>query len=119
MLGGDSEALEILPLEDNPADSAWVGEMLRRAGTLCRFRRLWSRLDYARALVRKKFDLITSDVMLQSLTGSEAPVITREKASGTPLAFSHDCVSMGLDSNVCSKMRQMMYQESNFQDLSP
>lgn len=83
----ESAMLEILHVEDNPADAELVQSTLREAGLACKMTVVKSRKEFEKALRERKFDIILSDFSLPSFTGTEAFQIARTYTKDTPFVF--------------------------------
>jgi PAS domain S-box-containing protein len=79
--------LNILHVEDNPADAELVQSLLESEGIACAVKRVQTRTDFVAALERDGFDLILSDFTMPSFDGWSALEIARLKAPGVPFIF--------------------------------
>ncbi len=83
----ENDILNILHLEDNPADAELVRATLSESGLICGITLVQSRDEYRQSLMRKKFDLILSDLSLPAFNGREAFQIAREVVPETPFVY--------------------------------
>src|ERR1700732_3623324 len=79
--------LQILSLEDNPADADLILATLARANIKCEAVRVETEPDFVDALEQSSFDLILSDHSLPSFDGLSALRIALEKARDVPFIF--------------------------------
>ena len=66
------QALNILHLEDSPADHALARLALRRAGMECTLQQVETLADFAHALAAQRFDVILADYRLAGFTALDA-----------------------------------------------
>ena len=67
-----SSTLQVLHLEDNPADAELVGVLLDEEWSGCRIRRVQTRSDFLDAVLHEPFSLILSDFSLPQFDGLSA-----------------------------------------------
>ena len=79
--------LRILHLEDSPADSELIQELLASEGVDCEVVRLEDRQQFLEELNRKNFDLIFADSSLPSFSGRQALELSRVYAADIPFIF--------------------------------
>ncbi len=77
--------LQILHLEDDPADAELVRELLQAEGIACAVKCVRTRQEYELALERADFDLIISDYSLPKFDGLSALALAREKCPEKPV----------------------------------
>jgi PAS domain S-box-containing protein len=79
--------LQILLLEDAPADVTLIDHELRRAGLSFQVKRVETREDFSRELERNPPDVILSDHGLPSFDGFAALELAREQRPDVPFIF--------------------------------
>ncbi len=79
--------LQILHLEDDPADAELVEATLIREGVACNVKVVDTRKDFIAALEQGGFDLILADFSLPDFDGMRALAIVREQLSDLPFVF--------------------------------
>src|SRR6266540_1481742 len=79
--------VQILHLEDNPADAILVEATLRSKGISCQIAKVQTRAEFEAALEQNRFDLIISDFTLPSFDGLSALAIAGRKSPETPFIF--------------------------------
>jgi PAS domain S-box-containing protein len=79
--------LQLLLLEDEPADAALILTTVRKAGLECEAHRVDSEDSFRAALEAGRFDLILSDHTLPGFGGPAALEIAREQAPEVPFVF--------------------------------
>lgn len=79
--------LQILHLEDDPADAELVEATLIREGVACNIKVVDTRNDFVAALEQGGFDLILADFSLPDFDGMRALAIVREQLSDLPFVF--------------------------------
>jgi CheY-like chemotaxis protein len=79
--------LQILMLEDVPADAELIDSALRRGGFSFQAKRVDTREEFLREIEGRPPDVILSDHGLPSFDGFAALSITREKCPDTPFIF--------------------------------
>jgi CheY-like chemotaxis protein len=79
--------LQVLHLEDNPADAELLRHLLNSEGIACSSRRVETRTDFEAALEHAGFDLIISDFTLPSFDGLSALKMARRKCPAVPFIF--------------------------------
>ena len=82
-----SEELQILNLEDRPADAELVLRELKREGIRCSVRRVWTEADFAAGLRNPALDLILADYSLPSYDGLSALKLARKERPEVPFIF--------------------------------
>lgn len=100
------KVLQILYLEDNPADAGLTQYALRRTGLSFNMHVIDTEREYRKALIDFKPDLILSDHSLPGFSSIEAYKIMKENACDTPFIlltgsvseqFAVDCLLAGID----------------------
>jgi two-component system, cell cycle sensor histidine kinase and response regulator CckA len=81
------DTIQILHLEDDPADVSLVREILDAGGVRCAIVHVDSRERFASALEEKTFDLVLSDFALPSFDGKSALEIVRGWDPDLPFIF--------------------------------
>jgi len=79
--------INILILEDMPADAELIGRELLKGGIAFSSRRVDSREDFVRGLEEFAPDIILADYKLPSFDGMSALKIAQERCPDTPLVF--------------------------------
>jgi len=79
--------LQILHLEDDPADAELVQALLEDDGIECTINCVKTRADYEAALDRGDFDLILSDYSLPKFDGMSALALARQRHPEKPIIF--------------------------------
>lgn len=82
-----TKVLDILHLEDDPADAELVRTAIEESGLESIITHAGSRIEFETALTERPFDIILSDYSLPSFDGSEALEIAKDKAPETPFIF--------------------------------
>jgi diguanylate cyclase (GGDEF)-like protein/PAS domain S-box-containing protein len=82
-----SDALNMLILEDEPADAELIEHTMRNAGIVFSSRRVDTRDSFISALEKLRPDIVLADYRLPSFTGLEALEITLERAPDVPFIF--------------------------------
>jgi C4-dicarboxylate-specific signal transduction histidine kinase len=77
----------ILHLEDDPADSALVKEVLEAGGFGCELARVDTQPEFCELLDKGGFDLILADYTLPSFDGFSALRLAKERRPETPFIF--------------------------------
>ena len=84
---GDSKALRILNLEDDPLDTELMHATLTDGGVECQITRVQTRADFAAALEGGDFDLVLADYSLPSFDGLSALKHTQEVRPEVPFVL--------------------------------
>ena len=79
--------LEILHLEDDPADAELVEATLLREGVACHVRVVATRNDFIAALEQRGIDLVMADFSLPDFDGMRGLAIVRERYPDLPFVF--------------------------------
>lgn len=87
------EEIQILLVEDNPADAELVSRLLAKAGLSFHVRRVSSESSFRRELVAGTPDIILSDYELPSFDGIRALAIARTLAPDVPFIFVSGAIS--------------------------
>jgi len=80
----NKKKLNLLILEDNPADAELEIKELERAGYVLNWKRVETEIDFKESL-KEKPDLILADYKLPSFSGPEAIKIQHEQIPDIPL----------------------------------
>lgn len=87
------DEMQILLVEDNPADAELISRVLTRAGLAFAIRRVTSESSFRRELVARTPDVILSDYHLPSFDGVTALNIARTLAPDVPFIFVSGTIS--------------------------
>ncbi len=79
--------LQILHLEDDPADAHLVKSILQAEGIACVITHVKAKADFAAALDENRFDLVLSDYTLPAFDGLSALEIVRQQDPHLPFIF--------------------------------
>jgi len=80
-----NSSLQILHVEDNPADTDLVVELFRREGLRANLTRVESRNSFLNALESSSYDLVIADHALPSFDGFTALDLLQQRANPEPL----------------------------------
>ncbi|HEX2123218.1 MAG TPA: PAS domain-containing protein, partial [Thermoanaerobaculia bacterium] len=87
------EDIQILLVEDNPADAELISRLLTKAGLSFTIRRVSSESSFRRELVAGSPDIILSDYQLPAFDGISALAIARTLAPEVPFIFVSGAIS--------------------------
>src|SRR5262245_21282606 len=79
--------LQILHLEDDPADARLVGDALRQKGLNAKTTVVADRLNFLAQLENPRYDLVLADYKLPGFDGMEALALWRARWSTKPFLF--------------------------------
>ena len=82
-----TQPLDVLMVEDSPADAELIVRAMRELGIPIRHQRVTSEHALRRALAETRFDIILSDFSMPGFSGQEALRIARELTPDTPFLF--------------------------------
>jgi signal transduction histidine kinase len=82
-----AKGLQILHLEDDPADAFFVEQALNHEGIRASIRRVWTREAFLGALAEGRFDLILSDNSMPGFDALSALSLLRERDDETPFVI--------------------------------
>jgi len=111
--------LQILIVEDDPADAIRMTHELRKQGLKFRSVRIETRDDFMRALKEQPPDLVLSDHGLPSFTGFSALEIIRERCPKVPFIFVTGHYDQGLMVEMFESGASGYVYKNHLQDLVP
>lgn len=86
-LGLGAKALQILHLEDDPADAFLIEQALGREGITANIRRVWTRDAFLAAISEGRFDVILSDNSMPGFDALSALSLLRARDNETPFVI--------------------------------
>jgi two-component system cell cycle sensor histidine kinase/response regulator CckA len=81
------QLIQILHVEDDPADAELVQAKIEAAGLACRITCVQTRADYHQALEENRYDIILTDFRLPMFDGLSALKLARERCPEVPFIF--------------------------------